>query len=66
MKPWGKPVAPAPAPAAPEPPPQPASSPLAAPPAPEERVVDARAVMESPEVTAAIDVFPGARVSDIR
>ncbi len=66
VKPWGKPVAPAPAPAAPEPPPQPASSPLAAPPAPEERVVDARAVMESPEVTAATDVFPGARVSDIR
>jgi len=64
VKPWGKPVAPAPV--APEPPPQPASSPLAAPPAPEERVVDARAVMESPEVTAAIDVFPGARVSDIR
>jgi len=68
VKPWGKPVAPAPATATatPEPPPQPSASPLAAPPAPEERVVDARAVMESPEVTAATDVFPGARVSDIR
>jgi len=64
VKPWGRPVAPAPA--APEPPPQPSASPLAAPPAPEERIVDTRAVMESPEVTAATDVFPGARVSDIR
>ena len=77
VKPWGKPAAPAPAapPAGtyvirqklePETPPQPASSPLAAPPAPEERSVDVRAVMESAEVTAATDVFPGARVSDIR
>lgn len=38
----------------------------AADPTPVERPVDARAVMESPEMAAATEVFPGARVSDIR
>ncbi len=65
VKPWGTPPAAAPASEPPAPPPVRPSDPLAPEPA-EERVVDARAVMESPQMAVATEVFPGARVSDIR
>ena len=69
VKPWGKPPAPSPAPAAPDiqHSPQPASSPLAPAAEPAEyRTIDPRAVMESPQMAVATEVFPGARVTDIR
>ena len=74
VKPWGKPPAPSPAPAAPiqlsasgEPRAVRPSDPLAPAAEPAEyRTIDPRAVMESPQVAAATEVFPGARVTDIR
>ena len=72
VKPWGKPNASAEtaASASAAPDVQPSSfgartSPVSEPPA-EYRVIDARAVMESPQMAAATEVFPGARVTDIR